>query len=175
MASPNMNDYSSIHVRNEQNGWYLVIYNFWKLFLVYFFLLKIEMLLLFIWHIPLTFFTNNWELPLASTAGYVMTIINKLNSFTGPPPMHVIKSDVPAPQLPLAWLGVGQKQCIPNRLSTLLCLKQFDCIHDIPRHSTVSWMLTFYSQVTIKVKKWKNRTVLINLEGQQITITVNYS
>ena len=38
---------------------------------------------------------------IASTAGYTMTVINKLDFYAVSPLKHARKSDVPAPQLPI--------------------------------------------------------------------------
>ena len=43
---------------------------------------------------------NNWELIVASTEGYTMTVINKLDSCAVPPLKHTVTNDVLAPQLP---------------------------------------------------------------------------
>ena len=47
------------------------------------------------------FFMNNWELLITSTAGQTMTVINNPCSYSVSQLSHAVKSDVPAPQLPI--------------------------------------------------------------------------
>ena len=70
--------------------------------------LKFNMLLFFIWHIPLNVFKNNWGLLIASTEGYTKTLINNLGSYSIFPFKHAVNSDVPAPQLLLSNCGVDK-------------------------------------------------------------------
>ena len=44
---------------------------------------------------------DNWELLIASTEGYTKTVINNLGSYSVSPFKHAVKSDIPAPQLPI--------------------------------------------------------------------------
>ena len=53
------------------------------------------------------FFMNNWELLIAATAGYTMTLINKVDSYSISPDQHAVKSHVSAPQLPIVQLRGG--------------------------------------------------------------------
>ena len=46
-------------------------------------------------------FMNNWELLISSTAGYAMTVINKLYFYAVPQLKHAVKGDVPALNLPV--------------------------------------------------------------------------
>ena len=50
---------------------------------------------------PLTFFMDNWELVIASTAGYTKSVINNLGPYLVFPFKRAVKSDVQAPQLPI--------------------------------------------------------------------------
>ena len=44
---------------------------------------------------------DNWELLIAFTEGYTKTVINNLGSYSVFPFKPAVKSDVPAPQLPI--------------------------------------------------------------------------
>ena len=49
----------------------------------------------------ITIFHGQLEAAIASMEGYTMTVINNLGPYTVSPLKHGVKSDVPAPQLPI--------------------------------------------------------------------------
>ena len=62
---------------------------------------KLKMLSFFVWNIPLQFFHEQLGLLIASTALYTMTVINNLGPYSVSMVKPAVKSDVPAPQLPI--------------------------------------------------------------------------